>query len=480
MLIRAAEIDGRAPLDVRCEDDRIIEIDARIDARPGETVADAHGGALLPGLHDHHIHLTALAAARLSVECGPPAVGDARALRATLQRAAGMSVQAGARPGDAAWIRGVGYHESVAGNLDRDVLDGMLASRPLRIQHRTGAAWFLNSHACKTLRLDEDLDETRAARGVERDTSGRATGRLFRLDAWLAERTRNASRPSLAAISRELAACGVTGVTDATYTNDTDALAHIAAAAAAGELLQAALVMGTHALPDAPHPGVRTGAVKIMIDERDPPLPEMLGESIARAHACRRVVAIHCVTRVELVLACAALAAAGAVAGDRVEHASIAPPELARQLAALGVTVVTQPSFVRERGDRYLVDVDERDLPWLYRLRGFDEAGVALAGGTDAPYGSADPWAAMLAALQRTTVAGQRIGPGEAISPERALALFTSSPKTPGGSPRAVRVGAAADLVLLREPWSSARQELSSDLVAATIRDGRIIWRAAS
>ncbi|TFH23414.1 MAG: hydrolase, partial [Myxococcales bacterium] len=374
----------------------------------------------------------------------------------------------------------VGYHESVAGDLDRDVLDAMLTSRPLRIQHRTGAAWFLNTHACRTLRLDDDFDDPQTARGVERDASGRATGRLFRLDAWLAERTRNTSRPSLAAISRELAACGVTGVTDATYTNDADALAHIADAAAAGELLQKALVMGTHALPDARRLGVCVGAVKIVIDERDPPAPEMLGDSIARAHARGRAVAIHCVTRVELVIACAALAAAGTVAGDRVEHASIAPPELASQLAALGVTVVTQPSFVRERGDRYLVDVDERDLPWLYRLRGFDEAGVALAGGTDAPYGSADPWAAMRAAVDRRTLAGRTVGSEEAISPERALALFTSPPKLPGGSPRRVCVGAVADLVVLREPWSRARHQLSSDLVTATIRDGAIIWKGDS
>ena len=64
----------------------------------------------------------------------------------------------------------------------------------------------------------------RVQRGIERGGDGRPTGRLFRLDTWLGERVRGSERPSLAAVGRELAACGVTGVTDATYTNDDEAL----------------------------------------------------------------------------------------------------------------------------------------------------------------------------------------------------------------------------------------------------------------
>ena len=61
--------------------------------------------------------------------------------------------------------------------------------------------------------------------------------------------------------------------------------------------------------------------------------------------------------------------------------------------------------------------------------------------------------------------------------PERALALFTSPPAAPGALPRSVDVGAPADLCLLDRPWSQARADLSSAGVAATIRDGSIIWQ---
>ena len=124
--------------DVRITGGLVAERAPGLRAVPGEADIDAAGGALLPGLHDHHIHLRALAAARASVPAGPPQVRTAAELRAMLRRAdAGLPV--------GAWLRCVGYHESVAGELDRWALDGMLAHRPVRVQHRTGALWVVLS-----------------------------------------------------------------------------------------------------------------------------------------------------------------------------------------------------------------------------------------------------------------------------------------------------------------------------------------------
>jgi predicted amidohydrolase YtcJ len=221
---------------------------------------------------------------------------------------------------------------------------------------------------------------------------------------------------------------------------------------------------------------VERGALKVLLDEGDLPPFEALQDIIESAHRGGRAVAVHCVTRSELVLAAAAFAAAGCQPGDRIEHASVAPPDAVRLLADLPLTVVTQPGFIHERGDAYLVDVESRDRPWLYRCRGFLRASVPLGGSTDAPFGDPDPWAAMRAAVDRRTGVGATIGSEEALTPERALALFTSPPARPGAAPRPIEVGARADLCLLQGPWSTARSELSSALVAATIRDGRIIW----
>ncbi|MCB1675969.1 MAG: amidohydrolase family protein, partial [Halioglobus sp.] len=207
MLIRAAEISGRHPVDLRCEEDRITELGASLRRRRGEYQLDADGGALLPGLHDHHIHLYALAAARQSVDCGPPRVSSPGALARELRRAHLAS------GGAADWMRGIGYHDSVAGPLDRWQLDRMVNDRPVRIQHRSGKLWMLNSVACAALDLDRHRAEPLVESGIERDASGRATGRLFRLDRWLRETLGSRDIPDLGRTSRQLAAMGITGVT---------------------------------------------------------------------------------------------------------------------------------------------------------------------------------------------------------------------------------------------------------------------------
>jgi predicted amidohydrolase YtcJ len=463
VLIAHAEIDGGAPVDVRIAAGRIEEIAPRLARRPGEMRLDAAGGALLPGLHDHHIHLRALAAAESSLRCGPPEVTNADALAAALTAAAGSD----------AWIRGIGYHESVAGELDRERLDALVPDRPLRIQHRSGALWIVNSAAARRL----DLDGAADAPGVERNASGRASGRLYRLDAWLRDRIGGAAPPSLHAVSRRLAAFGVTGLTDATHTNTAAEIAAFAAAAERGELLQRLVVMGGPELPASGCPAVERGARKLMLDERDLPDFDEVRGSVEDAHRADRAVAVHCVTRAELVLAAAAFAEAGSRAGDRIEHAAVAPPDAVALLAELSLTVVTQPNFVYERGDAYRVDVDPAERPWLYRGRGLLAASVPLGGGSDAPFGDPDPWAAMRAAVDRRTRAGAVLGPDEGLTPERALALFTSPASAPGDPPRTLAAGAPADLCLLDRPWSAARSLLSSALVAATIRDGCMLWQ---
>jgi predicted amidohydrolase YtcJ len=457
LLIREAEVEGGGA-DVRIEAGRIAALGRGLAPAPGERVVEARGGALLPGLHDHHLHLLAWAAALGSVACGPPAVRDEAALAAALQSAPG-----------AGFVRGVGYHESVAGALDRARLDALLPGRPLRIQHRSGALWMLNSAACRALGLDED---GAAAEGVERDAAGVATGRLFRLDAWLRARLASEALPDLAPVGAALARVGVTGVTDATPGLEPAALAALAAARGGGALPQRLVLLGAPRSED----GFAAGPAKLVLDERAlPPLAELVAR-VDAAHAAGRGVAVHCVTRAELVIALAALEEAGVRGGDRIEHASVAPPELVAWLARLGVSVVTQPGFVRSRGDDYLREVEPRDRPWLYRCAGFASAGVALGAGTDAPFGEPDPWRAMQAAVDRRTAAGERLGAAEALSPERALALFTTPPDAPGGAPRRIAPGASADLCLLDRPWARMRDALAHEAVAATIAAGAVIW----
>lgn len=457
MLIRNAEIDFGRRCDVRIANGIVIEI-GDLPARPGDGgEIDAGGAALLPGLHDHHVHLLAFAAARNSLQCGPPFVTTEQQLKAAL------TSRLAAQPGQ--WIRGVGYHESVAGDIDRHWLDKVALCAPVRVQHRGGRLWILNSLALDLVAAGDP------ASPIERNT-----GRLYDGDAWLRGRT-GLMRPSLRAASRFLLSRGVTGITDATPGNGVAEFDLFRGAQSDGDLAQDVLMMGAAGLEAATgSPGLGVAHRKIHLREAAlPDLAETAAE-IARCHSLDRPVAIHCVTLTELLFALGALDEAGSHPGDRIEHAAVAPPETLPLIAAHGPTVVTQPNFIAERGDAYRTEVDPADRPWLYRLRGFREAGIGLAGSTDAPFGDADPWKAMAAAVDRRTAGGVVMGSDEALTPEESLGLFLGALPDPAGPPRRIAVGAPADLCLIDRPWAKARDSLADVAVAKTLKAGKIVW----
>jgi predicted amidohydrolase YtcJ len=106
------------------------------------------------------------------------------------------------------------------------------------------------------------------------------------------------------------------------------------------------------------------------------------------------------------------------------------------------------------------------------------DAGIPLAAGSDAPFGAAEPWVSMQAAVERRTQAGAICGADEALTPEQALALYCGSAGDPGGAPRRIAVDAPADLCLLDRPWSAARADLTAVEVRLTLAGGRVIWNS--
>lgn len=254
MLIRDVEVAGRGRADVRVEGGLIAEIGRGL---PGPADVDGRGGALLPGLHDHHVHLMAMAAEAASVPVGPADVRGRAGLAAALRSGA---------PGE--WVRAVGYYESVAGDLDRTALDALVPDRPVRVQHRSGTMWFLNTLALRAAGLDS------------------ADGRLWRED----QRLRTLLPPvrlDLADVGRRAARRGVTGFTNADP-HPADGLAQTLSA-----LPQRLLVMGV----DPP--------VKLLLDDRTLPAPSDLAATVTGLRP--RPVAVHCVTRVQLLVTLLAL-----------------------------------------------------------------------------------------------------------------------------------------------------------------------------
>jgi predicted amidohydrolase YtcJ len=463
LLLRNVEIDGQAPFDVLICGGRIAKIGTRlIGTRLGAAaqIIDGHGAALIPGLIDHHIHLFATAARADTVVLddarGPEEVGE-RLRRATAERAAGS------------WVRAAGYHEHHCGPLDRARLDVLAPDHRVRVEHQSGSLWLLNSLALQTVATSD------APPCVERDVAGLPTGNIWRGERWLRERIgRNA--PRFAPIGQSLAAMGVTSVMDASPTTDAESASILAGAHRLGELPQRIGLMSAGSMSSAFDEAVTVGPVKFLLDDHDLPDLDWLASAVAKAHEQRRCVAFHCVTYGELALALAAIDIAGPVAGDRIEHGSLIAGETVEDLRQKGLTVVVQPGFVRERGDRYLSEVDVDAQCDLYRCASLLQAGVPVVGSSDAPYGSMDPWAAMRASVVRTTCAGVLLGGEEAIQPQQALNLFLGHLHGRVDLPRSIVVGAPADLCLLKVPMRSALSELDARMVAVTVIGGKVVY----
>lgn len=474
LLILNAQVAGRRGTDVKIDGMSITDVGYGLTWQRDDEVLDADGGALLPGFHDHHIHLLALAAARSSIEVGPPEVTDGAELKRRIRDAA-LRASAGS------WLRAVGYHESVAGVLDRHALDAIVHDVPLRVQHRSGTLWMLNSVALERAGVAES-----GLAGVERDEVGAPTGRLWHMDEWL--RAGVPSKPDLACtvgkVAAELAARGVTGFTDATPSRGAAELAFFGATLESGQLRQTVHAMSQPSISPSEAAGLRLGPVKVRLDDAALPGMDQLSRFIRLVHDEGRAVAIHCVGRVQFVLALGALEEAGGhpIASplrDRLEHASIVPHELMAKARSLRIVVVTQPHLVCERGDQYVTNIEADDLPELYPLKSLTLAGVPVAFGSDAPYGSADPWAALRGAMTRRTVSGRIVGAAERLGFLEALRGLVGWPHRPD-LPRQVHRNAKADLVLLREPLEEVARRPAPSSVAATIIEGEVVYRCTS
>jgi predicted amidohydrolase YtcJ len=447
------DLSGR-PIIVAIREGRILSWGNSLPVAGPEL--DGRGATLLPGFHDHHIHIMASTARLCSVDLSGLATESA---------VVGALRSAAASKPCGTWIRAIGYDERAVGLPDAARLDGWLPEHALRMQDRTGALWMLNQAGLEILGCGPYPP------GVELAPSGCPTGRIWRQDAWLRTRT-GAQAPGLACLGTQLARYGVTGLSDASAHNGPDEAGMLAMAHRRGELPQRLTILGREELP--PGEGYALGPVKIVFDERDLPEHEAIESRIRTARRLDRPVAAHCVTLTELLFYLSTLeAAGGACPGDRIEHGGIIPANLLPELARTGLIVVTNPGFIHGRGDRYLKEIDAEEWGDLYRLGSLLRADISVAAGSDGPYGALDPLASVRAAMTRRTSAGTDVGPAEIVSFRAALGLYLGSADQPARPRWRLRPDDPADLCLVDGINHPDRMR-----VTATLIGGRLHWLA--
>jgi predicted amidohydrolase YtcJ len=462
---------------VAVRDGRVLAVGSRLEVRRVAGSAARHidcaGATVLPGLVDPHLHLMGLAARAAHFDCAQfLSVDD---LLAAVRRRAHATAR-----GD--WVRGEGLDEVALGRLPSAAeLDAASPDAPVRLRHRSRHASVLSGRALARLGRRP---------GIER-RAGRATGLVYgeerAIGRTIGPLPAAVVAGGLASAAAELIAMGLTTVADATP-RSWQALAPLREAVDSGRVPLRVFAMrpaGGRPWPRATR--LRPGPVKVMVEDGPDGLRPTAAGLVRRVAlaAERGAVAVHCVSAGTLVAALDAFAALPrgrrTRAPHRLEHVAECPPPLLWRIAALRLTVVTNPAFVRVRGDVYRSETHPEAWGWLYRARSLAAAGVPLAAGSDAPIGPVSPWIGLAAARSRRTASGAMLGPRERLGGDAALDLFTRGAADALGAwdLGRLRRGGPADLVVVEpDPVRAPPDEVAAARVRLTMIGGEVVWHA--
>jgi hypothetical protein len=158
----------------------------------------------------------------------------------------------------------------------------------------------------------------------------------------------------------------------------------------------------------------------------------------------------------------------------RIEHASVLHGAAAERFAELGVVAVVQPGFLRSEASWLPERLGDR-TPCTYPFRTLRDAGVVLAGSSDAPSEEPDVLAGITAAVTR-----HGFEPDQALTAAEAVEIYTR-----GGALAQQREheagslteGFRADLVVLSADPTAVSPPKIADLdVHTTVVGGRVIY----
>lgn len=151
----------------------------------------------------------------------------------------------------------------------------------------------------------------------------------------------------------------------------------------------------------------------------------------------------------------------------RVEHASVLDQHTVESFAAHGITCVVQPVNLRSEAHWLAGRLGPDRLGRAYPFRRMLDAGIEVAGSSDAPIESTDVLAAMAASVQRRGLADE-----QALSPVEALGLYTTGAnharQTDQDAGRLL-AGARADLVVLSDDLVTTPDVASVDVLGTCI-----------
>ena len=484
------------------------------------TVIDGKGRTLLPGLIDAHGHVMALGELGVTANLTTTTSLDAAI--------ADVKAFAKAHPGDA-WVQGRGWNQ-VVWKLGRfptaKELDQAVADRPAWMSRVDGHAGWANSAAMKLAGIDRNTKDPTGGR-IERDADGNPTG-VF-VDGAMALVESKIPPPTDAQLSARLdaaladmASVGLTGVGDAGISAAD--FARYKRYADAGKLTARlyGMISGTGAEFDAiskggpligyGHDVLTVRSVKLYADgalgsrgaamlapysddpgnsgllfETNDAMTAMIGKALSKGYQ----VNVHAIgdkgnRQVLDAFEAAYKAHGGKDLRNRIEHAQVVSLEDIPRFVPLQLIASMQPTHATSDMNMAEDRVGAERIQGAYAWQRFLKQGTHIAGGSDFPVESPNPFYGLHAAVTRQDHEGQPPGgwhPDQAMTVTEALRAFTldaayaqHAEKTLG----TLEPGKWADFILVdRDIFAIAPSEIWSTQVIETWVGGKRVYARA-
>ena len=523
--------DGRATFAeaVAIRGNQVLRVGSNREIQPlrrkATVVVDAHGGAVLPGFNDSHLHFVS---GGLGLERAN--LLDATTLADIQQEIAAFAAAHPDRP----WVLGRGwYYEPFPGGLPtRELLDAVVADRPAQMVAYDGHTSWVNSRALQLAGITRRTPNPKNGVVVKDPKTGEPTGVLKEaamslVSKVIPEPSRDDRRLALRAAVEQAHRFGVTSVQNAHGSLDEFELydelrkhdglkvrvySAISADASLTEVKADELDAIRTRYPDDPI--FKTGAIKLMIDgvvEAHTAAmlapytnrPGVSGTPMMTQADLNRVVAmmdrrgwqvmIHAIGDAGIRMSLDAFDHAASVnpapargRRHRIEHIETTDPADIPRFGKLGVIAAMQPFHANPSPNQIGVwagniGPERASRGWVYRS--IHEGGGRLAFGSDRPVVTLDPRFGLNMAVNRRTPEGT---PEDGWYPDERLPLAVAIEAYTVGAAYAsfdeqrkgrLAPGMLADLVVLSSDiFAAPTSKLLDAKVDVTIFDGKIVY----
>ena len=165
----------------------------------------------------------------------------------------------------------------------------------------------------------------------------------------------------------------------------------------------------------------------------------------------------------------------------RIEHFTMASPELIQRAKILGIIPVVASTEVPFYGDAFIKNLGSHRAEWCYPLRAMLDSKLPVALSTDRPFDPVgNPLYSVQAAVQRKTRSGHVIGKAQCIQVEEAFRMHTNHAAFAAFEEQlkgSIEVGKLGDFVVYPiDPFEVDVAELPQIPVSYTIVGGKVVY----